>query len=79
MTPARLPEDVDVLVVGAGQAGLGAAHELSQDPGLRILVLDRDPVGQTRLNSSILDGVAENARDLAGSVIADLRPSPCRR
>ena len=46
-----LPESVDVLVVGAGQAGLGAAQQLSAtDPGLRVLVVDRGPVGQSWLD-----------------------------
>ena len=42
-----LPTDVDVLVVGAGQAGLGAAYWLTRRPGLRVLVVDRSPVGQS--------------------------------
>jgi putative flavoprotein involved in K+ transport len=42
-----LPIEVDVLVVGAGQAGLGAAYWLTREPGLRVLVLDRAPVGQS--------------------------------
>ena len=42
-----LPEEVDVLVVGAGQAGLGVAHGLRQHPHLRVLVLDALPVGET--------------------------------
>lgn len=33
-----LPIEVDVLVVGAGQAGLGAAYWLIRQPGLRVLV-----------------------------------------
>lgn len=45
--PTELPEDVDVLVVGAGQAGLGAAHRLTREPGLRVLVVDRAEVGQS--------------------------------
>lgn len=44
---AELPQDVDVLVVGAGQAGLGAAYWLTRDPALRVLVVDRAPVGQS--------------------------------
>lgn len=43
----ELPEHVDVLVVGAGQAGLGTAYWLTRAPGLRVLVVDRAPVGQS--------------------------------
>lgn len=39
--------EVDVLVVGAGQAGLATAHWLQALPGLRVLVVDRAPVGQS--------------------------------
>ena len=42
----ELPDDVDVLVVGAGQAGLGAAYWLTREPGLRVLVVERAEVGQ---------------------------------
>ena len=44
---AALPSDVDVLVVGAGQAGLGAAYWLTRAPALRVLVVDRAEVGQS--------------------------------
>ena len=43
----QLPADVDVLVVGAGQAGLGAAYHLTRDPVRRVLVVDRAEVGRT--------------------------------
>jgi len=43
---AGLPQDVDVLVVGAGQAGLGVAQRLGRSPGPRVLVVDALPVGQ---------------------------------
>ena len=46
----ELPQDVDVLVVGAGQAGLGTAYWLTREPGLRVLVVDRAPVGQSWLD-----------------------------
>ena len=51
-TPAdqALPDEVDVLVVGAGQAGLGVAYWLTRSPGLRVLVVDRAPVGQSWLD-----------------------------
>src|ERR1700712_5849785 len=40
-----LPSSVDVAIIGAGAAGLGAAHALAQS-GLSILVLEaRDRVG----------------------------------
>lgn len=45
-----LPAEVDVLVVGAGQAGLGVAYWLTRSPGLRVLVVDRAPVGQSWLD-----------------------------
>ena len=40
-----LPSDVDVAIIGAGAAGLGAAHAL-KDSGLSVIVLEaRDRVG----------------------------------
>ena len=39
-----------MLVVGAGQAGLGVAYWLTRRPGLRVLVVDRAPVGQSWLD-----------------------------
>jgi len=39
--------EVDVLVVGAGQAGLGTAYWLTREPGLRVLVVDGAPLGQS--------------------------------
>ena len=46
--PARdLPAEVDVLVVGAGQAGLGVAQRLRRQQHLSVLVLDAHPVGHT--------------------------------
>ncbi len=48
--PDELPWTVDVLVVGAGQAGLGAAYWLQRRTGLRVLVVDRAPVGQSWLD-----------------------------
>ena len=47
---ADLPDDVDVLVVGAGQAGLGTAYWLTRDPALRVLVVDRAEVGRSWLD-----------------------------
>ena len=46
VTGADLRE-VDVLVIGAGQSGLATAHWLQAVPGLRVLVVDRSPVGQS--------------------------------
>lgn len=42
-----LPHEVDVLVVGAGQAGLGVAYWLGKHPELDVLVVDALPVGQS--------------------------------
>lgn len=50
MTDRVLPGQVDVLVIGAGQAGLGAAYQLTRQPGLYVLVVDRAPVGQSWLD-----------------------------
>ena len=37
------PADFDVIVIGAGVAGLGAAALLAKDHGKRVLVLERAP------------------------------------
>jgi putative flavoprotein involved in K+ transport len=42
-----LPREVDVLVIGAGQAGLGVAHSLRRHPWLQVLVVDALPVGES--------------------------------
>ncbi|MDP9436165.1 MAG: NAD(P)/FAD-dependent oxidoreductase [Actinomycetota bacterium] len=47
---APLPEHVDVLVLGAGQAGLAAGYWLTREPGLRVLVVERGGVGQSWLD-----------------------------
>jgi monoamine oxidase len=45
MTSVTLPSSVDVAIIGAGAAGLGAAHAL-QNSGLSVIVLEaRDRVG----------------------------------
>ncbi|HYB29699.1 MAG TPA: FAD-binding monooxygenase [Solirubrobacteraceae bacterium] len=53
--PAGLPEEVDVLIVGCGPAGLVLAAQMSTFPDLRTAIIDRKPgpleVGQA-------DGVA---------------------
>jgi glycine/D-amino acid oxidase-like deaminating enzyme/nitrite reductase/ring-hydroxylating ferredoxin subunit len=41
---AELPEHVDVLVVGAGIAGIGVAHVLAQQ-GVHVHVVDHGPIG----------------------------------
>ncbi|HVA21577.1 MAG TPA: FAD-dependent oxidoreductase [Candidatus Micrarchaeia archaeon] len=43
MTPAAPATAVDVLVVGAGPAGLAAAHRLARSQAGRVLVVERDP------------------------------------
>jgi cation diffusion facilitator CzcD-associated flavoprotein CzcO len=43
-----MAEEIDVVVVGAGQAGLAVSHELTQ-AGIGHVVLERDrPVGAAR-------------------------------
>jgi putative flavoprotein involved in K+ transport len=46
---ARLPGDVDVLIIGAGQAGLGAAHWLHRSGVHDVVLVDGQPVGQSWL------------------------------
>jgi phenol 2-monooxygenase len=41
--PAELPEEVDVLVVGTGPAGMLAAAQLSQFPGVATRIVERRP------------------------------------
>ncbi len=48
--PASSGRDVDVLVIGAGQAGLGTAYHLAADRDLSVLVLDAAPLGQSWLD-----------------------------
>ena len=42
-----LPPHVDVLIIGAGQAGLGVAYWLRRHHDLDVLVVDAQPVGQS--------------------------------
>ncbi len=48
--PAELPDEVDVLIVGAGPAGMIAAAQLSQFPGIHTRIVERRdgrlPIGQ---------------------------------
>ncbi|SDY04969.1 Pyridine nucleotide-disulphide oxidoreductase [Modestobacter sp. DSM 44400] len=44
------PDEVDVLVIGAGQAGLGTAYWLRRCGIERLLVVDAQPVGQSWLD-----------------------------
>jgi putative flavoprotein involved in K+ transport len=45
--PVDLSRHLDVLVVGAGQAGLGTAYRLTRETGLRVLVVDRASIGHS--------------------------------
>ena len=46
---AHQTRDVDVLIIGAGQAGLGTAYWLTRDPALRVLVVDAAAIGHSWL------------------------------
>ncbi|HEV7740902.1 MAG TPA: FAD-dependent monooxygenase, partial [Pseudolysinimonas sp.] len=52
--PAELPDLVDVLIVGAGPAGMVAAAQLSRFPGLTTRILDKRP---GRLEIGQADGI----------------------
>ena len=41
--PAELPGEVDVLIVGSGPAGMLAAAQLSQFPGVTTRIIERRP------------------------------------
>ena len=41
--PAQLPDEVDVLIVGTGPAGMLAAAQLSQFPGITTRIVERRP------------------------------------
>lgn len=41
--PTRLPDEVDVLIVGSGPAGMLAAAQLSQFPGVTTRIVERRP------------------------------------
>ena len=56
-----LPQDVDVLVVGGGQAGLGAAYWLTREPGLRVLVVERAEVARADVAAVIAATLADDS------------------
>ncbi|MBW2980421.1 FAD-binding protein [Candidatus Woesearchaeota archaeon] len=58
--PARIPafevkEDYDVIIIGAGPAGLFAAHELAKDKRLRVLLIEKGKAVNER--KDVLRGV----------------------
>ncbi|MER6988995.1 FAD-binding monooxygenase [Saccharopolyspora hirsuta] len=52
--PEELPEEVDVLIVGSGPAGMIAAAQLAQFPGIVTRIIDRRP---GRLEVGQADGI----------------------
>lgn len=52
--PAELPDEVDVLIVGAGPAGMVAAAQLAQFPSVTTRIIDRRP---GRLEIGQADGI----------------------
>ncbi|WP_322995027.1 FAD-dependent monooxygenase [Castellaniella sp.] len=71
---AALPDQVDVLIVGAGPAGMIAAAQLSQFPGVSTRIIDRRP---HRLEIGLADGMQKrsletfNAFGFAQSLMAE--------
>ena len=53
--PGRFPEEVDVLIVGCGPAGLTLAAQLSAFPDIRTCIVDQKP---GRLLRGQADGIA---------------------
>lgn len=56
--PEELPDRVDVLIVGAGPAGMIAAAELSQFPSITTRIVDRRP---GRLEIGLADGMQKRS------------------
>lgn len=56
--PEELPEQVDVLIIGAGPAGMIAAAELSQFPGITTRIVDRR---SGRLEIGLADGMQKRS------------------
>jgi len=56
--PEDLPDEVDVLIIGAGPAGMIAAAQLSQFPGVVTRIVDRRP---HRLEIGLADGMQKRS------------------
>lgn len=67
-SPVASTNDVDVLVIGSGVAGLAAALSARESGAERVLILEaeRDVGGSTRLSTGIVMGAGSRAQDLAG-------------
>ena len=63
------PRDLDVLVVGAGPAGLSAAVYAASE-GLRTLVLEREAIGGQASSSSLIRNYLGFARGVTGAELA---------
>jgi glycine/D-amino acid oxidase-like deaminating enzyme len=67
LPPRPLPRSTDVVVVGAGYAGLSAAHALAER-GTEVVVVERDPVGtgaSTRNGGMVIPELKAGPRTLA--------------
>src|ERR1700722_20897646 len=64
----RLERDCDVLICGASFAGLTVARELA-DSGARVLIIDRNEIGERQTSACGIPTAWLEAMDLTGSLL----------